>query len=368
MRALQLYFMNLKSFWLKLRYDWAREITVMLCSTVLLATFFYVFNDFLNNEVKQISLGMHQRFGRWAAIVALGLSSAYLANIWLQEGFKAKHSLSLFALSRGELPRTVMAFLIIRQITLAAIILGFAWYIISNYMSKFTFSSAAYWQIGALTAATLLVKIINRNGKLEMPVCSLRSLGMTGMMRWRLVQILTRNHRSQLMLLLSGATLVIQFALMYKQAPLFLNILVGFLSGWTASSALNFQLTADLKYAWLERLAGVSHSDYLKAYEQVGYLLSLTLAALTLLITLSSGALAWQDTAKIILAVIIPIYLMPALAMQIDAKRPVIQMITGFLVSIFLVTACYAHILSVIIVPFAAHYAHTQQHDRFYRC
>ena len=54
-RAIQLYTLFLKATVNKIRENLAREIVVGICAMVIFSLFFYVFNDFLNVEVKEIS-------------------------------------------------------------------------------------------------------------------------------------------------------------------------------------------------------------------------------------------------------------------------------------------------------------------------
>ena len=108
----------------------------------------------------------------------------------------------------------------------------------------------------------------------------------------------------------------------------------------------------------MEKLAGISHEQVIQTYYALGVLFGIIISA--------SSALTFFNI-KVVLAGLIPIYLMSALSMQIDAKRPVIQMATGFLISLFLVTAVFAHIASIILVPFVEIYARQQQLNHFYR-
>ncbi len=366
MRALTLYWMNIKAFARKLGYDWARELTTIICGAVIFATFVYVFHDFLNNEVKQISARMFETLAHWGAIAVLVFSSAYLALILKKERIHNKDSISQFAAAQGEREPVIQWFLVLRNSTLLVAGIFLVWSVVIAYLVGEFFQTGLYWQIGSLTFFFLLpTDEIQR----RMPKTSLiqTSSPRTALTRWRLLQMLRRNRRSQWALFVSLVLATGQILIAQVNGPLFLHILLGFLSGWLASTAVNAQLSADLKYAWMEKLAGVSHDQFMGAYRAISFFLAIVIFIFTFMMMLLSTSFAFSDLLKVALAASIPLYLAPALSMQIDAHRPVIQMVTGFLVSLFLVTAVFAHYLAVILVPVVEVYAMQQQHNRFYR-
>src|SRR5687768_678497 len=75
-RAARLYLTELCSFAHRLRHDLAREMVVLACSLVLLATFLYVFNDFLNVQVSSLSGTMRERFAEGALAVLVAIATA----------------------------------------------------------------------------------------------------------------------------------------------------------------------------------------------------------------------------------------------------------------------------------------------------
>src|SRR5262249_43998386 len=116
MRALRLYAISLLALAHRLRHDLARELVVLVCTLVLLATFLYVFNDFLNVQVSSLSTAMRARF----ADAALGglLATAFAVGVKLvRDELYGNASLARMARRMGESPATLRAFLILRGAT-----------------------------------------------------------------------------------------------------------------------------------------------------------------------------------------------------------------------------------------------------------
>ena len=72
-RAMVIYRLSLLSFIHRLRHDFARELVIGFCGFILLSLFYYIFNDFLNEEVKNISGPMRQFFAEILAYVLTGI-------------------------------------------------------------------------------------------------------------------------------------------------------------------------------------------------------------------------------------------------------------------------------------------------------
>jgi hypothetical protein len=362
-----------------------REIVVAICATVVFALFLYVFNDFLNVEISQVSVAMRDVFGRWLGRTILLLSAGFSGRSLMLKA-RDTNSLGNFALSMGENPKTVNFLSYMEGISTLCL-----FYVPSLVLVQTFFMAMSPRDLAIILPLMIFgswsVKTFGRHrrdGRLDPksvkpdllpPAIKLKS---RAMVLWRTGQILRRNRLTQVCVLFALAFSALLAFVSYKHGPLFAAILTSFMSGLLMASALAFQIAEDTGYSWIEKSLGVSHDDYVLALKSAALRLAFPLGLLNGLIWflglwnnhglgVFQELTSFSDAAKILSMTVIPAWIAPFLAFQIDARRPFIQITVILLLGLFLCTAVFNHWLGLLLLPLFSYYAGQTQNGHFYR-
>lgn len=342
--------------------------------------FLYVFNDFLNVEVSRISHAMRDTFGWWLGAFLLTLTSAFAGRkLWARS--VDQNSLPSFARSLGEHPRTIGDLVLIDSVTILCTFYAPAVSISALYLV--TLSTTIWLAIvfmmllGSWMTYFLACQFstgqVERQARLRdlLPAGELRKGA--AMVWWRTGQIIRRNRLTQICLGLSLVFSSLLALVAYKEGPLFAGILTAYMSGIFIASAVAFQIAEDMNCSWIEKNLGVAHDHYVQAIKSAALVVAAPVAALNgglwLFISslLTSTPLSFEDGAKMVFMTLIPVWIAPYLAFQIDARRPFIQIALILLLGLFLCTAVFSHWLALILLPIFAYYAGQSQNGHFYR-
>ncbi|MEZ4742993.1 MAG: hypothetical protein R3B45_11185 [Bdellovibrionota bacterium] len=376
-RYILLYTISIKATMHKIKHDLMREIVVAICSLVIFSLFFYIFEDFLNVEVKQISLKMRNSFGLWLSWIGCILIAIMLGRK-LKFEKDGEQSFIKFAKFLGESPSTLNSFWKLRILSVSLLLFIPTLSIAHFYLYPF----GSINLLLTLAVMTLLAFIVFKISKTEETLAlNKKNLLTSGnlpaiksMTHWRLGLMVKRNRLTQICLLTSIAFCALVSLSAIKNAPLFVAILAAFMAGTLLITALSFQLAEDLKYSWVEKNLGVSHEAYIMTLSKVARILGATVGSLCGLSWLIPAVLSQtinfsiiQESIKIGLMVLTPTLLFPHLAFQIDARKPVVQIIAALIVSLFICTAIFVHWLSLLLIPIAIYYMEQSQHGHFYR-
>ncbi|MCX6111556.1 MAG: hypothetical protein NTZ90_18315 [Proteobacteria bacterium] len=361
----------------RLRHDLARELTFAIASCVLIATFFYVFNDFLNVQVAALSAAMHQRFAKLASIALLLLTGARAAT-WLRHERFAATGVRQMARHLGEKRTTLQAWSWLYTLTLTSFSHGLCWWIIHRYLTPWSLPQAALFEAMLLVTTALVVRwpaapqpAMQRDSALERD----RSLGLT-LYLWRLRQIVGRNRASQFALILSTMFLLLVALAAMRTLPLFVAALCSLAAGYTSTAALIFHLADDLPSAWTERGSGVTHDRFVTTYFWLGatlagaYALAASCAYLSGTAALGGGELGIAtigQALQLAAVAIVPGLTAPMLCMQIDGRRSGINLLLLLIAALFVGTAVFAHWLGLGLIPVLGSFALKSQAGRFYR-
>jgi hypothetical protein len=372
-RSFQLYKISLLSAYHRLRYDFARELVVAICAAVILATFGYIFNDFLNVKVKELSPPMRHAFANACAWFGLALATIVTIRLIRVARYSA-NSLGETALRMGEWPAAVMTFVWLRSVTILAVTYAVVWLLIWHYLVQWPFLKITIIQLVLLTlvaAAQLLPppRTIQERTLIPLLPTSWQGSQLATLVKWRLVQIVKRNRLTQTCLAI-GLVLVLFAAVVgISSAPVVAVIFVCMVGGIFGSMALAFQLQEDLNYAWSERCMGIDHRSFEHAYTVIGSLLGIALGSIpAVALMIGHPDLEGLSTAlKALIITWIPFFAFPSLMFQIDGRRPALQAVQITIVALFLGTAVLASWFSVIILPIFRYYVSGVQQGRFYR-
>jgi len=353
---------ELRSALRRIRYDLARELTVGISAAVLMATFLYVFGDFLHVELASVSptaksIGAHIVFGC--------LSFWIFSHSWsaaFDGGDIRRFTLYLGASRRtAHAQRTMRAAGIMVMATAVVIAL------------RHLFDATLVWVFlstvigGAGVGLWRTLRSQNPQTSSEEPQTPAWSL--TSPWHWRTYQILSRNKSARIFF---GGTLLVMGLNIYcatRGWPLAIAFLPAVSSGWLVGSIFMLQAEEDLRWGWFERSAGLSHQKFIGAYHIMARWSALFLVVWNLLTwgLIHSSATSVLDGLRLGLIAAVPVWLTPSLLLQIDARRPVLQIIMLLMVALFLGTALLASWASLLLPPIVSYYASNSQQGRYYR-
>ena len=195
-RALYLYRMWWLTLGHRLRHDLGHELSILIASCVMFATFFYVFNDFLNVQVAEIALNMRHAFARTLAIVVLLICTAAGAFYVRKQ---AARSVMQMAAHLGESDSTLRTYRYLNAGTLLAAWHGGAWYLILRWLEPWPVLSLVVAEGGMLIITFILPQIPQSLGGLGLePKTRQRHIAraqnkISVLTHWRLQQILDRK-------------------------------------------------------------------------------------------------------------------------------------------------------------------------------
>lgn len=378
-RAFYLYRMWWLTLGHRLRHDLGRELSILIASCVMFATFFYVFNDFLNVQVAEIAINMRHAFARTLAIVVLLICTAAGAFYVRKQEVR---SVMQMAINLGESDRTVRIYRYLHAGTLLAAWHGGAWYLILRWLERWPTLSLVVAEGGMLLITFMLPqspKILERQSlapKTKQPRAAHARGKISVLTYWRLQQILSRSRLSRVFLVLSGGFLALVAFAAARAAPPFVSAVAGLAAGYCTAATLCVQMASDLKHAWLERGVGITHDEFIRAYHYTGVILGLLVGcgvALAYLVGSTAGSVnpnmiaSILTGAKMLAVAAVPAVTAPCLLLQIDGRRLAVNLLLILIVSLFIGTAVFAHWLGVLLIPLLIGAAGPSQAGRFYR-
>ena len=388
-RSLAIFRLSVLAFWHRLRHDLAREVVVLLSSSIVLATFFYVFNDFLNVEVATLSPAMRIAFAKGATALTLA-GSTLLAGRWIRLERTGDQTLTNWVRTLGEETSVIRLFALFHAIALIVAIHGIGWWLNQRWLFRLSPWTAPTLEIPmALASIAWSQRPLPKKGSDDKATLDgiflfrgqEKSLS-RALVSWRLTQILYRNSLCRLCLALASVLLIPILWSGLRGVPPFIAALSGLTAGFVASLAMIFFVAEDLRQAWTERGAGVSHVQFIRSYEALSWILGGAFATLAGVLFLASHlahfgwsegserlviAILLEQTGKVFAVACLPLLVAPWLMFQIDAKRPWINGIVTLLISLFVGTAIIASWLGLLLIPLLRHYALQSQNGRFYR-
>lgn len=381
-RTFMLFGLYLKSLWHRLYYDLSKEIVVLLCSAVLFGLFYYVFNDFLNSKVASLSSELQYTFGQYLTGFLL-FATTLACSKKLALVVKAKHSSSSetsfedFALVRGELSKTVSQLKILRSGTIILTHFSLAWMIATKALVLFPNPVNLFLILTLPFVSWVLTRFIQfspQEAPEDQAVLN-NGLNLTqhkALINWRMLHLLHRNKLARFCMVL-GSILTCSSMLAFSSShPDLLNFIILYISGFCFAAAIALQVAEDLPFSWAEKSFGVHHDAFVSALDGLSRRLSLLVFSLSLSCLFfgqyfSDKSLPMLSTATLAIIATVPILMIPSFCFQIDARRPIIPIMSVLLVGLFVATAIFAHPLAVLLLPVATYYGKQNQVGRYYR-
>jgi hypothetical protein len=372
-RAFQLLLIDLRAVLHRTRHDLGKELSVLVASLILLATFGYVFDDFLNVQIASLSSAMRDKVAQVAASATLAVSALAAARALRREA-ASKASTRRMAEELGEEPRIVRAYVVLRGAAVIAIWHGLAWTLTHRFLIRCELAVALAGEAAMIAVALAGVALPARR---EPPLAAARPERERGsgttrrraLLAWRLRQHVLRNRAHQAIYALALAFALLGAAVYGGGAPLVAPVAAAFVAGVLIATILALALAEDLQHAWVERALGVSHDEIVLAYFHVAVVLAGPAAALTaLLLGLSAPAgEALSEALKPAAVLLVTPLFAPYVLFQIDARRPGVNVMGLIIVGLFLGTAIFAHWLAVVVPLIAKAAIAGNQAGRFHR-
>jgi len=364
----------------RLRFDLAREIVVLISGGVVLATFAYIINDFLNVQIQGLSQVMRDRFAEPLAYALLFIC-AFKAGAFIRAEWSNAETPTRMANFLGEKPEVIRMFKIWHTLLVLSILHGGGWWLVFNFLIKPNTSrilSVELLMLGVTIGSALWYKEGKELNEHETGSWLKRDIGgkktrILSFVRWRLAQIVFRNRTARLCFIIATALYLLLIPLQANGIPFFASVACCILASIVASATLFFQLSEDLNYAWAERTMGMSHQDFCKGYQIISFLLALVLIiTASIFYLVGSQYVAGETISKEQLLTLACInfatpLIAPMVMFQIDGRKPVINFIVLTIAALFVGTAVFAHKASLLLIPILHYYTHNSQSGRFYR-
>ena len=357
----------------RLRHDLARELTVLIASLVLFATFFYVFNDFLNVQVASIAQSMQQSF---AHTLTLGLLLLVTVAAIYYINKTPKRDTTSMAETLGESRSVVRGWLFCRALTLISFWHGGGWFISQRWLEYWSTSRVLITEVCLLIVTAVVCNRIRIARLFRSTDLSNQQSKSQVLVYWRLKQMIWRRPSSRFIVILATLFLGLEAVATQSGAPFFVVALATMAGGYLLSGILCVQMAEDLRHAWLERGLGVSHEEFMRSYQLVATIIgSISGLAAVLVYFLAKSVTAGYSVTILDAATaskLLPLgalssVITPSLLLQIDGRRPAINFLIVFLATMFVGTAILAHWLGILLVPLVIMTANPNQAGRFYR-
>ncbi|MBM4252760.1 MAG: hypothetical protein FJ146_12375 [Deltaproteobacteria bacterium] len=384
-RGLSLYGIWLLAWYHRLRHDLGRELTVVAASGVMFGTFLYVFNDFLNVQIASIAVAMRAAFAQTLTIASLVLAGGVTVYWILRHDPK---SVATMAAYLGEDPRILATYHWLRATTIIIFWHGAAWWLSGTYLARWSLARAAAVELALLLVSSVIILAFAQQrkgrsrGEHNQIANSLRALSLGSLTprdiltRWRLTQIVFRSRLCRLLMVLSVPFTGLVMLSAVNAAPLFVACVSALASGYLLAATMNVQMAADLRHAWLERGLGVSHDDFMRAYQRSATYIASMIGGVTLIVYLlgqncSGQIMPWSLTmvaaSRVAVVAAVPALITPSLLLQVDGRRLSVTLPLSLIVCLFVGTAVIAHWLGLALVPLLISTARGSQAGRFYR-
>lgn len=375
-----LFGLSLKASWARLRYDLYTEITFLLSAAILAATFFYIFGDFISVRLGQVSTHLAAHLGNGMGVA---LVMAACASLWVRwSDHKAEDEYRLLALNLGESQSVVDGWIRLRrgfilllhllptQVLAQQLFFHWPWW-----------GQWLVWLVGLFVVSLLIRAGITPMQKTSPEAQQPRPAGGKGglledqdvhaskawlMLKWRVSQLCRRNRSAQVSGGLGGVFLGLYALSVWWQVPLPGLFLTLSASAVFVTMMLSMQLQEDLRAAWLERNLGVAHEDLVGTYWIIGLVLSLMTLIIAGLVHALVYGWSWESLQMGAVAGVLPV-LFSSSMLQLEPRRPLVQLMVWVLLQLFIGTALIAHVLTMLLVPIVIVYGHQLQAGRYYR-
>lgn len=361
----------IKSGWHKLRHDLGKEIVVATCAAVLGGLFTYIFTDFLNNQLALVSETVKEAGITWFSYAVILLGAVFSWSLTRQNSDQIT-SIEEWLYKSGESPAVRRWFRRLQCLFITSSI-GLLVFVAIEYFFARSYPGEVVISYAAAFAASLFW-----SGRKNNLVESVKTQGLTnthisyGPLRWRITMMTKRGRASKWMLRLSAVAILFLAVPEVARTPV-TSWAAFFVVGNLVATALYFHFVDELRSSWVEKNAGLSHEKFMGICAALAALFG-GIASFAGMVVFLGGKITFGEPLtepillmKLISSSLIPCLVVPNILLQIDPRRVSVNMMSGFLVSLFIATAVFAHIAAIVLVFALFYYGQTSQANRYYR-
>ena len=366
MQAIKVYGVWLKSIFNKVFANLGKEIVVAICGSVLLGLFFYMFTDFLNKQLASIPQETQVLASSTFCYITCLIGALLSIKTISADTPSAQNSISGWLYRSGELPMSILWYRTLRASTIAVFLFLGIYFVLNRYVENIP-ANFEYYATAAGFLSFILGLVLKPRHKKINDVES----KFTSKLGWRLNILFFRHKQARKLFAFSFLLILLTGSKTVTSSPLLLWAIC-FTSGLFSSFGLYLNFADELKASWIEKNAGMAHAEYMRLANLVSAIISAILAVIAYtMIALGSAYFNLEYDAltliQFTLITIAPVLVVPNVILQIDGRRASINMMAGFLVSLFLCTAIFAHIAATLVILALFYYGTTTQIDRYYR-
>ncbi|MDB2447104.1 hypothetical protein N9W79_00610 [bacterium] len=366
-QILRIYLTWVKSLFHKIFADLGKELVIAICGAVLIGLFFYMFTDFINSQLKTIPQATQDKVISIFTYILCFIAASLSVKIIKNDNPSAHFSISGWLNAMGETPASITGFRVLRAVSISAFFNWAIYYSVNRYIQSPPENFQLYSGLSFLFS-TLLGLLLKPTTKEDFAQSSKIS---TNKLWWRISIILKRNYYSKTLFRFSAVLSLLFLVRQVSGSPLF-SWGIFFLIGIFTSFSLYLHLSEELASSWLEKNSGMSHGEFISLTTQTSTIVGLMSTALALAFYVAGAFIyGFQVNPVVVIQMFFtclgPALVVPNVLLQIDGRRASINMMSGFLISLFLCTAIFAHIASVALVAVLFYYGQSTQVDRYYR-
>lgn len=362
-------------------YGLAQILTTAFGSCVTLTLFLYIFGDFIREKLPQTSSTAAESVRLYLIILLITASATAVHRsckflIFNSAGWVA--FLNTLGIQKPLLTTSARATFIslVLLLDFAAVL------VIDLFFGPFSTIHWTFFLVSFLISAILASKLIVSASEPAIMKRTPRGEALTlSIISWRQLRLTDLGRQGAglpyVASVLISIGMVAQLAGKAFEATLVCALFGGIILSWVVP----FVIADDLRFTWLERQCGISHKQWITAWQKifskwsfVCFVSSLALALLaatinTLTIHTNKSEvwiLIWRSIQVSILCAF-PVWLAPSLVLQIDGRKIATNVIMLTLINVFVGTGIIALPILIPGIWLLGHEAHRYQEGRFAR-
>ncbi len=363
----------------RLKASAATFLTTSAATTVVIALFIYIFGDFFREKLPEIDPNLAKSSLFYLNAAALCFCSFIIANYVARKLRDPDNWLAMLS-QWGVTDNRIAKFRRLAAFILNMILLWLSAMLLNRYLDVLT---RVHWLLALSLPVINTLRYdfrssINRKNDLT-PHRSNVNYRLPPLVAWRMARLSQPAAPGATLRLVAGLPVIFAMIAIIREQPAELTYLASLSGGIILAWIVPLVVDDDLKTAWIERQAAVSHFEWIMSWQRIFTRIAIQTLAITIVCLCLAALIRTTMTGgvfdeKVLKAILIsgflaafPVWLAPAFVMQIDGKKPATNIILMTLISVFVGSAVIA---APIIAPFTFllhREAHRYQGGRFAR-
>ncbi len=353
-----------------LRFNIAGELASLVSALAIGGVFFYIFHDFFKDHLAEVDV-LWAENGRRLFAHIIAILFVALGGQGIYKSARSLVAVNRMGLRLGAANKQTKRALGLSVGLLWVLFTGIYLTILGKFANHLTIKEWFFFLgMNGLAFLLLLFFLMRRVGHNKFSREVSHKI-LTSRLSFRLYLLVRGSLLFKVCLVLFGVGFGIVHWFIIKEIPFFIVYFLVFLCSFFWVIPLLFTLKAEIESAWFERNLGTSHRDIIKIYLQLGIGFSLLGIYWLLFYALFPFSPKYSADGlqglKLLLCHSTSLLITNNLMFQIDARKPFIQLIIVFTISLFLVSAIFINPLFFALVFVVKHYGETMQKNRYYR-